>query len=91
MSQELRLLGATIHPLHAEQLYLWSSNDPLTEAEHIEEIIEMQKKRGIICFSYDFKDSTHVGHFRNYPQEYVGFVQNFVSKVIEQKKIRKWV
>jgi hypothetical protein len=81
-SQLLYKLSTTIHPLKTEQLYLWSSADPLTEEAHIKDIIASQQRRGIICISHNFKTSTHVGHLRQFPERYVELVKTFTKKAL---------
>lgn len=85
VSEELKKLSATIHPPKAPQLYLWSSADTLTEASHILGTIEMQKRQGICCHSHDFQVSNHVSHFKQFPDEYLKLVKDFVTKIMEEK------
>lgn len=68
------------------ELYVYSQEDKLASANHVEKLIEHRKdligKRKI--WKHKFIDSEHCGHLLKYPNEYNGLVQRFLSFCIRE-------
>eukprot|EP01080_Neovahlkampfia_damariscottae_P003993 gene3993-7249_t len=60
------------------QLYLYSSDDPLTRPEVIEEWISQEEKR-VVVWKKKWEKSKHVQHFRLHKEEYSKEVLEFMN------------
>jgi len=63
------------------QLYLYSDNDVICPAAHIEEFMQKQKSSGILVESCKFQGSAHVAHSKKYPEQYWSCVVKFLSTI----------
>lgn len=66
--------------------YIYSTEDAITNADHIKELIEMKRetfgtKQTVKVL--EFHDSPHVLHFREHPKEYT----QFVHTILQEEKI----
>jgi hypothetical protein len=67
------------------KLFLYSEADVLVQPQVVEAFMQQQQKCGSQTFSYKWKDSAHVDHFRKYPQEYTHQLEQFA-----QQAVRSW-
>ena len=49
------------------QAFVYSSSDTITDPLKIDELIEVRKKRGVDVSVHKFENSSHVAHFKKYP------------------------
>lgn len=64
------------------KLFLYSDADVLVQPEVVEGFMQQQQKRGSATYSYKWKDSAHVDHYRQYPEEYKQQLQQFAQRVL---------
>lgn len=64
------------------KLFLYSDADVLVQPQVVEGFMQQQEKRGSRTYSYKWKDSAHVDHYRRYPQEYKQQLQQFVQRAL---------
>lgn len=64
------------------KLFLYSDADVLVAPQVVEGFMLQQEKRGSPTYSYKWRDSAHVDHYRRYPEEYRQQLQEFVQKVL---------
>ena len=69
------------------QLYLYSSDDPLTRPEIIEDWINQEEKR-VVVWKKKWEKSKHVQHFRLHKEEYSNEVLKFMKFCEENKRSR---
>ncbi|KAL8572780.1 hypothetical protein ACOMHN_030362 [Nucella lapillus] len=60
-------------------LILHSAGDLISSAEVSERYLEEWRQKSIPAFTCKFPDSSHVSHFRNYPEEYTSALRNFID------------
>ncbi|KAI6179107.1 Transmembrane protein 53 [Aphelenchoides besseyi] len=68
------------------QLYLYSINDRLIDYRHVEDFIEIQRKKGVNIETKRWNESGHVQHFPLYPQEYQHLCLRFANRLLQNKK-----
>ena len=66
---------------HAPNLYFYSHNDPMCDPDHMEKLIEYQRKSGIAVYSKDWQKSHHAMHYINYQEEYVKTLTEFLMQI----------
>ena len=64
-------------PIPAPSLFLFCENDLLSDAQTTVELIDFWRKRGIKTTAKKWADSTHAGHLKRHPQEYVTTLELF--------------
>ena len=71
--------------LGGHMLYLYSTDDPLCDAEKLRELIAAKKKgAGQDVTAVEWKESEHCGHLKRHREEYEAALQRFL---IEKLKI----
>lgn len=68
-------------PVTAPALFFFCENDPLSDPQAVEELIDHLRKRGIDVTSKKWKDSIHAGHLRRHPEEYVSTLNRFLNSL----------
>ncbi|KAG7521663.1 hypothetical protein JOB18_003950 [Solea senegalensis] len=68
-------------PVPAPALFFFCENDALSHAPTVEELIEYWQKRGIPITAKKWEDSTHAGHLKRHPQEYVTTLELFLQSL----------
>ncbi|XP_047452540.1 uncharacterized protein si:dkey-5i3.5 [Mugil cephalus] len=68
-------------PLTAPALFFYCDNDPLCDAQSMEEVIDYWRNRGIDVTAKKWKESIHAGHLKKYPQEYLATLDMFVHSL----------
>lgn len=63
----------------APELYLFSDDDPLCDAEALAELVEARRRAGASVTAVRWPVSEHVGHFRCHPAEYEAAVERFLA------------
>ncbi|XP_035013264.2 uncharacterized protein si:dkey-5i3.5 [Hippoglossus stenolepis] len=64
-------------PIPAPSLFLFCENDLLSDAQTTIELIDFWRRRGINITTKKWADSTHAGHLKRHPQEYVTALELF--------------
>ncbi|XP_042268679.1 uncharacterized protein si:dkey-5i3.5 isoform X1 [Thunnus maccoyii] len=68
-------------PVTAPALFFFCKNDPLSDPQALEELIDFWQKRGINITAKKWEDSTHAGHIKRHPQEYVTTLDMFLHSL----------
>ena len=64
--------------LDVPQLYLYSETDRVAARAHIEEVMDRQRKMGRLVRGVKWKDSKHVRHLIDHPDEYKQSLSDFI-------------
>nr|XP_019935117.1 PREDICTED: transmembrane protein 53-A-like isoform X2 [Paralichthys olivaceus] len=65
----------------APSLFFFCENDPLSDAQTTMELIDFWRKRGINVTPKKWEDSTHAGHLKRHPQEYMTALELFLCSL----------
>lgn len=68
-------------PVTAPVLLFFCENDLMSNAQITEELIDYWRKRGIDVTAKKWEDSTHAGHLKRHPQEYLSHVDTFLCSL----------
>lgn len=68
-------------PVTAPALFFYCENDVMSDARATEEVVEHLRNRGIEVTAKKWKDSTHAGHLKRHPEDYVATLNNFISSL----------
>ncbi|XP_062277356.1 transmembrane protein 53 isoform X2 [Scomber scombrus] len=68
-------------PVTVPALFFFCENDTLSNARALEELIDFWQKRGIDITAKKWEDSTHAGHLKRHPQEYVTTLDMFLHSL----------
>ncbi|XP_022610277.1 uncharacterized protein LOC111228581 [Seriola dumerili] len=68
-------------PIPAPALFFFCENDPLSDARSMEDLIDYWRKCGINITAKKWEDSTHAGHLKRHPQEYLTTLDSFLSSL----------
>jgi pimeloyl-ACP methyl ester carboxylesterase len=79
--RETRDAWGRISP-HVPQLYLYSTADALIPAQHIENFIELQRRRGASVSTHCWNDSGHCEHLRLHPEQYTRLIHSFLERCL---------
>lgn len=65
-------------PITAPALFFFCENDAMSDPRATEELIDLWKKRGMDVTVMKWEDSTHAGHMKRHPQEYLSSLETFL-------------
>ncbi|KAF6735064.1 Transmembrane protein 53 [Oryzias melastigma] len=68
-------------PVKAPALMFFCENDVMSHSQTVEKLIDHWKTRGMDVTSKKWEDSTHAGHLRRYPQEYLTALNTFLHSL----------
>ncbi|XP_069567269.1 uncharacterized protein [Brachyistius frenatus] len=68
-------------PVTAPALFFSCDNDPLSDPQTVEKVIEYWQKRGMSVTAQKWEDSTHAGHLKRHPQQYLNTLQMFLQSL----------
>ncbi|XP_059192060.1 transmembrane protein 53-A [Centropristis striata] len=68
-------------PITAPALFFFCENDPLSNCQATEELIEFWRKRGVDVTAKKWEDSTHAGHLKRHPQGYLTTLNMFLHSL----------
>lgn len=60
-------------------LMLYSSADRIVSSSKVDTVVAGWQKKGLFVRARKWEDTPHVGHFRMYPDEYIGELQKFLE------------
>lgn len=63
-------------------LFLYSDADVLVQPHVVEAFMAQQQKRGSPTYSFKWRDSAHVDHYRKYPEEYRQQLEQFAQRAL---------
>lgn len=69
------------NPVRAPALMFFCENDVMSHAQTVEKLIDYWKKHGMDVSVKKWEDSTHAGHLRRYPQEYLTTLNSFLHSL----------
>ena len=86
LNQDIKnLIPSTIcSPLGCPELFLFCKTDPLVPDKDVWVFIDAHKKKNIKVFSKCWDVSSHVQHYKNYPDEYLKLVSDFIDYCLKQ-------
>lgn len=67
------------NPLMAPSLVFFCENDALCDSRGMEDIIALWRQRGMSVMERKWEESTHAGHLRRHPQEYLSTLEAFLQ------------
>ncbi|XP_056149415.1 transmembrane protein 53 [Lampris incognitus] len=65
------------------QLYLYSRADQVIRYMDIELMVETLKQKGVPVDSFDFESTSHVSHFRDFPEQYTQRCRSFLVACVK--------
>lgn len=68
-------------PITVPALFFFCENDPLSDAQTVEELIDYWRTCGVDITSKKWQDSTHAGHLKRHPQEYLNTLDKFLHSI----------
>ncbi|KAM4734180.1 transmembrane protein 53 isoform 2-T4 [Anableps anableps] len=68
-------------PVKAPALFFFCENDMLSDAQSVEKLVDYWKKRGMDVTAKKWEVSTHAGHLRRHPQEYLSTLETFLHSL----------
>ncbi|KAM9853923.1 transmembrane protein 53 isoform 1-T2 [Aulostomus maculatus] len=68
-------------PITSPALFFYCENDPLSNARALEEVIEFWQKREINLTTKKWEESTHAGHLKRHPQDYLSTLDTFLHSL----------
>ncbi|KAM9352042.1 transmembrane protein 53 [Symphorus nematophorus] len=68
-------------PITAPSLFFFCENDVMSDPRAMEEVIEFWRKRGVDVTEKKWEDSTHAGHLKRHPQEYLTTLDTFLQSL----------
>ncbi|CAF97742.1 unnamed protein product, partial [Tetraodon nigroviridis] len=64
-------------------LHLYSTADQVIRHRDIEAFVDTLKQKGVPVDSFDFVSTPHVGHFRQFPEQYALNCRNFLAACVK--------
>lgn len=68
-------------PVQAPTLVFFCENDLLSDAQTVEKLMDYWRKFGMDITAKKWEDSTHAGHLRRHPQEYLRTLDTFLHSL----------
>ncbi|RVE71942.1 hypothetical protein OJAV_G00056720 [Oryzias javanicus] len=68
-------------PVKAPALMFFCENDVMSHSETVEKLVDHWKTRGMEVTVKKWEDSTHAGHLKRYPQEYLTALNMFLHSL----------
>lgn len=68
-------------PVTAPAVFFFCENDAFSDAQSMEEVIDYWRKHGIDVTSKKWQDSTHAGHLKRHPEEYLSTLHIFLQSI----------
>lgn len=68
-------------PVKAPALCFYCKNDPLSDWQTVDRLMDYWRKDGIVVTGKSWEESTHAGHLRRHPQEYLSTINTFLHSV----------
>ncbi|MED6235388.1 hypothetical protein ATANTOWER_025008 [Ataeniobius toweri] len=68
-------------PVQAPALVFFCENDLLSDTPSVEKLMDFWQKRGMVITAKKWKVSTHAGHLRRHPQEYLSTLETFLHSL----------
>ncbi|XP_026168164.1 transmembrane protein 53 [Mastacembelus armatus] len=68
-------------PITAPALFFFCENDVMSNYQTVEELIDYWRNHGIDVATKKWKDSTHAGHLKRHPQEYLTTLDTFLHSL----------
>ncbi|XP_014905144.1 uncharacterized protein LOC106958010 isoform X2 [Poecilia latipinna] len=68
-------------PVKAPALIFFCENDPLSDAPSVEKLVEYWQNLGMDVTAKKWEVSTHAGHLRRHPQEYLSTLNTFLHSL----------
>lgn len=68
-------------PVKAPALFFFCDNDALSDSQVVTEMIAYWQKRGIEVTAKQWETSTHAGHLKEHPQEYLNTLNMFLHSI----------
>lgn len=68
-------------PVRAPTLFFFCENDVMSDPRAMEELIDSWRKDGKEVAAKKWEDSTHAGHLKRHPQEYLSTLDNFLCSL----------
>lgn len=68
-------------PVTAPTLVFYCKNDAMSDWENIDQLVEHWRNRGMRVTGKKWEESTHAGHLRRHPQEYLSTINTFLSSL----------
>ncbi|XP_042372687.1 transmembrane protein 53-like [Plectropomus leopardus] len=68
-------------PITAPALFFFCENDLLSNPRVMEEVIDHWLKRGVEVTTKKWEDSTHAGHIKRHPEEYLSTLNMFLHSL----------
>ncbi|XP_014827112.1 PREDICTED: transmembrane protein 53-like isoform X1 [Poecilia mexicana] len=69
-------------PVKAPALIFFCENDLLSDAPSVEKLVEYWQNRGMDVTAKKWEVSTHAGHLRRHPQEYLSTLNTFLHSLL---------
>lgn len=66
-------------PVTAPSLFFFCENDLLSDAQTVEKLVDYWRKRGMDVTAKKWEVSTHAGHLKRHPQEYLTTLDTFLQ------------
>ncbi|XP_013867807.1 uncharacterized protein LOC106520331 isoform X2 [Austrofundulus limnaeus] len=68
-------------PVTAPSLFFFCENDLLSDAQTVEKLADYWQKHGIEVTAKKWETSTHAGHLKKHPQEYLNTLEAFLQSL----------
>ncbi|KAL6106856.1 uncharacterized protein ACO6RY_10624 [Pungitius sinensis] len=68
-------------PITTPALFFFCENDTMSNSQAMDDVIDHWRKRGVVVTAKKWKDSTHAGHLKKHPQEYLTSLETFLQSL----------
>ncbi|XP_075875244.1 transmembrane protein 53-A [Nelusetta ayraudi] len=68
-------------PVTAPALFFYCENDAMSDPRAMEELVDHLRKHGVEVTAKKWEDSTHAGHLKRHPQEYLATLNHFITSL----------